>query len=74
MFVAHSACLDCVCIPAPIGRYQLAKEDLTRVLELDPQFTDAQMNLQQIERDLAASHEFNSHDPLHNSSYGALAK
>ena len=54
-----------------IGRYKLAREDLTRALELDPQFTDAQMNLQQIERDETAGHHFNSDDHLHNSSYRA---
>ena len=59
--------------PASTGRYKLATEDLTRALQLDPQFTDAQMNLQQIERDVSARHEFNSHDPLHTSSYDSLA-
>ena len=44
------------------GRYQKAEHDLSRALELDPDFRDAQLNLAQVKRDLAAGHRFNTPD------------
>ena len=44
------------------GRYKVAEQDLVRALELDPGFTDAQLNLAQVQRDLAGGHSFNTAD------------
>lgn len=44
------------------GRYKLAERDLKRALELDPHFTDAQLNLDQVTADLERGHKFNVAD------------
>ena len=44
------------------GRYKLAERDLKRALELDPHFTDAQLNLDQVMADLERGHKFNIGD------------
>lgn len=45
------------------GRYKEAEGDLLRALELDPDFSDAQLNLAQVQRDLQTGHSFNSSHP-----------
>ena len=40
----------------------MAEQDLIRALELDPDFTDAQLNLAQVQKDLAGGHSFNTPD------------
>ena len=42
------------------GRYKAAEGDLLQALELDPHFTDAQLNLAQVQRDLQNGHSFNT--------------
>ena len=51
-------CIVCVCP----GRYRAAEKDLTRALGLDPQFRDAQLNLEQVQRDLTTGHGFDTHE------------
>ena len=50
------------------GRYQQAEADLTRVLELQPDFIDAQLNLNQVKKDIASGRQFNTCDGDTNSS------
>ena len=45
------------------GRYVQAEADLTQALSLQPDFTDAQLNLDQVKRDIASGRRFNT-DPL----------
>ena len=51
---------ECVCFTT--GRYKLAERDLTRALELNPNFTDAQLNLEQVKSDMNRGHAFNVAD------------
>ena len=51
------------------GRYRLAREDLLKAIELDPDFIDAVRNLRQIEKDLGSGYRFNTEDPCHNQTY-----
>ena len=48
-----------------IGRYKLAERDLSRALELNPDFTDARLNLDQVESDMGCGHKFNEADNFH---------
>ena len=45
-----------------VGRYKLAERDLTRALELNPNFADARLNLDQVESDMGRGHKFNEAD------------
>jgi len=55
----------CVHLPLPLspGQYESAERDLSRALQLNPEFTDAQLFLTQVQRDLEAGHRFNTADP-----------
>ena len=44
------------------GRYKLAEQDLTKALEIKPDFSDALKNLEQVRRDLQNGHKFNQAD------------
>ena len=44
------------------GRYKLAERDLMRALELNPNFTDARLNLDQVKSDMDCGHKFNEAD------------
>lgn len=51
------------------GRYKLAERDLTRALELNPNFADAKLNLDQVKADMERGHKFNEADKfVENSS------
>lgn len=47
-----------------LGRFKLAEKDLIKALELQPDFTDALRNLEQVQRDLKNGHRFNQADEL----------
>ena len=53
---------ECVCLVMTTGRYKLAQRDLTRALELNPNFTDARLNLEQVKSDMNRGHAFNIAD------------
>ena len=48
----NTLCTNCA------GRYKVAEQDLKRALELQPDFTDAELNLAQVKRDLETGHSF----------------
>jgi hypothetical protein len=50
-----------------VGRYKLAERDLVRALELNPDFTDARLNLDQVKSDMGRGHKFNEADNSMNS-------
>ena len=51
-----------------VGRYKLAERDLTRALELNPDFTDARLNLDQVKADMRRGHKFNEADNFHEDT------
>ena len=51
-----------------LGRFKLAEKDLIKALELNPDFTDALRNLEQVQRDLKDGHRFNQADKLTQES------
>ena len=51
-----------------VGRYKLAERDLTRALELNPDFSDARLNLDQVKADMRRGHKFNEADNFHEDT------
>ena len=56
---------DILYVVIGIGRYKLAERDLSRALELNPNFTDARLNLDQVKSDMGCGHKFNEADNFH---------
>ena len=52
-----------------VGRYKLAERDLSRALEIKPDFTDAQLNLDQVKSDVGRGHRFNEADTFHENTH-----
>ena len=55
--IAHAR-IHYACAKSSIGRYKTAEEDLKKALELQPDFTDAQLNLTQVQKDIQSGHCF----------------
>ena len=58
MYVCKYVCMY-VCV-IPTGRFGLAEQDLSKSLELDPGFSDARLNLEQVQSDLSIGYHFNT--------------
>ena len=43
-----------------LGRFELAEQDLSKALELNPNFSDARRNLDQVQADIVSRYSFNA--------------